>query len=154
MYATSIMDVSFLFAIALTGLVSTVEANESPARERASSIIAQFDIAKDGDAIVLPVTIGIQQYPFFLSVCSTRTIIDKRLRSLLGASVGRIEDPVSLIKFNEFPAFQMKIGSQAFTPSKAVLCGDISDLREYYGHGDEKRGQVHLFAWTRSSEYE
>ena len=134
MSATTAAIWSFLLAVALSAASGAVVANEPLAGQPTGKIVAEFDIAKDGDIIVLPVTIQNKQYPFFLSVATTRTILDERLRPLLGRSVGRVDDPENSLKFDEFPALPMKIGSQSFTPAKPLLCGEFDDLREYYGH--------------------
>lgn len=101
---------------------------------RPAGVIAEFDIAKGGDVIILPVKIGKKQYAFALSTAGERTIFDKRLRPLLGDPVGRIDNSATPSEFEEFPPLSMKIGTESFTAQKPILCGDLTHLREYYGH--------------------
>src|SRR5579863_887206 len=124
--------VALTLAITLGAAVS--RADERLAPEAAPEIIEEFDIAKGGDVIVLPVTIGDEEYPFFLNIASPRTIVDSRLRPLLGKSLGKFDDESTPVRTEQFPALPMKIRSLPFTASAPVLCGDISDLRDYHGY--------------------
>jgi hypothetical protein len=84
-----------LFAVCVVSALRNIAAAvDEPVREPAPpKVIAEFDIAKRGDVIVLPVTIGDRSYRFLLSVASNRTTVDSRLRSLLGKRIEPEREP-------------------------------------------------------------
>ncbi len=101
-----------------------------------------YKIAKHGDAIIIPVTVGGKDFPFYLSTASTRMVFDPRLRDYLGKSTNRFDDPITSGVYDEYPALPLKVGKLEFTPLMPVVCGDIGDLQPFFGH--ECYGEIGL----------
>jgi hypothetical protein len=110
--------------------------NEAAAEPPQHNVLAEFDIAKGGDVVVLPVTIGERSYPFLLSIASYRTSVDSPLRPLLGKRIERDTDQADGIEAasDEFPPIPMRIGEFAFTPAEPIICRSFDRHREYLGH--------------------
>jgi hypothetical protein len=110
--------------------------DEAAAMPTRAQVAAEFDIAKRGDVIVLPVTIGEKAYPFLLSTASTRTVADSRLRPLLGKRIESESEPADPIEsaVDEYPPLSLKIGDLAFVPEKPLICRNLRLDREFLGH--------------------
>src|SRR5260370_3229748 len=123
-----------LFAVCVaSALQNMAAAADEPAQELPlPDIIAEFDIAKGGDVIVLPVTIADRSYPFLLSIANCRTIVDRRLRPLLGQRIEPKGEPADQIEsaVDEYPSLLMKIGEFAFTPTEPLICRTFHRHRE------------------------
>jgi hypothetical protein len=126
----------FLAACAFSALQGISGAADKPAGEPAPpEVIAEFDIAKGGDVIILPVTIADQTYPFLLSLVSQRTVADSRLRPLLGKRIEPNEGAERIAPTaDEYPAIPMQIGKLTFTPEKPIVCLSLKSWQEAVGH--------------------
>jgi hypothetical protein len=67
-----------LFLAAMAPLAAP--AQRADAAERRSSQIAEFDVAPDGDFLILPVTINQHDYPFLVSTGLVTTVIDNKFK--------------------------------------------------------------------------
>jgi len=76
------MDRLFCLAALLVPILAVSACAAAPER-RVVRPVAEFDIAPDGDFIVLPVTIGGRAYPFLLNTGLAATMIDTELRTKL-----------------------------------------------------------------------
>jgi hypothetical protein len=70
-------------SLALVAFLSIVASDLAAAGPRAGQVIAEFEIAPDGDFIRLPVVVDQHEYRFLFSTGMTTTIIDDELRSKL-----------------------------------------------------------------------
>lgn len=108
---------------------------EVPNGMETPQILDEFDIAKGGDLILVPVTIADKPYPFVLATNRDRTFVDIRLRHLLGNPLSTGDGNGPLAHWQEFTPVPMKIGKTAFTAARALQCSDIArPLREVSGH--------------------
>jgi hypothetical protein len=127
--------------IVICGAASVASAQFAPAASGGQpvrdkpGVVVEFEIAKGGDVIVLPVTIAGKEYPFLLEVASARTVVDARLTPLL-ADGSRDGEPRSIEKLpvGELPAVPMKIGNLVFTPARPLVRRDLTAHRETLGH--------------------
>jgi hypothetical protein len=58
-------------------------------RERPQNVIEEFDVAKCGDVLVVPITIQKRKYAFVLDSGSTTSVFDNSLRGLVGKNLGK-----------------------------------------------------------------
>jgi hypothetical protein len=70
-------------SLALVVCLSIIAMEATAAGPRAGQVIAEFEIAPDGDFIRLPVVVDQHEYRFLFSTGMTTTIIDEALRSKL-----------------------------------------------------------------------
>ncbi len=98
-------------------------------------VIAEFDIAKDGQLILLPVQFEGKTYQFFLDTGSTFCVFDESLRDRLGqptetikvATVGKIR------KFKVYAAPEAFLGPLNLKEGKSVMCFDMKMFRQATG---------------------
>jgi len=124
-------------ALVFSGYLSSGRAPVAcAADQQPPQVVEEFNIAKGGDLILLPVTIADEQYPFVLATNCDRTIVDFRLRHLLGNSLGEMEGDKELGHWEEFAPIPMKIGKLEFTASRPLQCANIfpPPVRERFGH--------------------
>lgn len=126
-----------LHIVSLLGILpSSGRAHEPAVALETLSILDEFDIAKRGDLLLVPMTIAGKSYPFVLATNSERTIVDVRLRNLLGKSLGeRTDDTSDVPRWEEFSPVPMKIGKIAVRAAQRLQCANIAMLfGETSGH--------------------
>ena len=111
--------------LTISGFLSSDGARGAAAGDRQPpQVVEEFDIAKGGDLILVPVTIGHDQYPFVLATNCDRTIVDVRLRHLLGKSLGEMDGNGDLAHWEEFAPIPMKIGKLGFSSRFSTSIND------------------------------
>jgi hypothetical protein len=106
------------------------------ARQAQTPLLAEFDIASDGDVLLVPVTIGGQQFQFMVGTNTFFTVFDVRLREQLGLPAGRTtpstsDDGLSVTYF-ESPGGH--VGPLKLPESRRVTYYDLTFLREVTGY--------------------
>ena len=101
-----------------------------------ANVLAEFSVAKDGDYLVVPMTVNGTQYPFMLSTGATTTILDAALRSEVDELVGKIksETPGGEIGYQLYRPRSMSLGLLPFPMESPVACLDLAQIREETGH--------------------
>jgi len=117
-------------------LCSRIIASGQPSARDANRVIEAFDIAKNGDFILLPVSIMGREYQFVLSTAAVRTVVDTRLRQTLGDPIGRRSDATidGELEYAEYEPVPMKIGNGEFTAARELVCSDLAQIRAMTGH--------------------
>ena len=117
-------------------LTSTLRADEARIGVESLAILDEFNICKRGDLILVPVTIGDKSYPFVLATHIEHTIVDVKLRSLLGNSLGeKSDDGAVLGRWEEFAPVPMKIGKISIVTAGPLQCAEIATVvAEHTGH--------------------
>lgn len=117
-------------------------AADRPTAPSGSSVLAESDVAAQGDCIVLPVTIAGKEYPFLLDTGSTNTVVDRELASELGGSVGENvaggADGALVVQF--LRPKPVLIGRIRITPTRPFVSADLTVLRRVAGR--EFRGVI------------
>jgi len=126
--STILMGVLF-FVILLTHGCSDdpMDASNSPAKH---NIIAEFEIAKYGGPILLPVTFLDKEHLFVLDTGSSHTVYDTSLKHELG-EVKKIEKGLTLgspIKAEIYDAPKASLGPLDLKDSNEVICLDLKML--------------------------
>jgi hypothetical protein len=113
----------------ICGILQAPTNPESVQGEDASDVIAKFIIGKDGDEIIVPVTIFGSQELFELDTGTVETLLDGRFRKKLGNPKGKtkIGDSVSDWETDRFDAPLVAVGPFRFTPDCGI-CLDLSKL--------------------------
>jgi hypothetical protein len=117
-------------------LCSRLISSEPPSAPDANRVVAEFDIAKNGDLILLPVSIMGKEYPFVLSTAAARTAVDVRLRRILGEPIGQRSGATAdgKLEYTEYDPVAMKIGNIEFKASRPLVCSDLAHMRAVMGH--------------------
>lgn len=106
------------------------------ARQAQAPLLAEFDIASDGDVLLVPVTIEGQQLQFMVGTNTFFTVFDVRLREQLGLPAGGTEpstaDPGLSVTYIESPGGQ--VGPLELPTSRRVIYYDLTSLREVTGY--------------------
>jgi PDZ domain/Aspartyl protease len=113
-----------------------VYAGSSQSSFDADNIIEQFDVAKAGDVILLPVTFKGNTYSFLLDTGTAITVFDASLESLLGPVIESIEAQTPFggkhLKLHAAP--EAKVGHKTILRSSAVAIDDLRLARESLGY--------------------
>jgi hypothetical protein len=122
-----------LIAAALVALCvilgnSTTARTADETRKSTDALLASCQIPKDGDAIVLPLSVGQKQVLFFLDTGASGTLVDLSLRSVLGEYVatetmGTLKDEV-LVNCYESP--ELSLGNLRLQMGKSVACMSLT----------------------------
>jgi hypothetical protein len=101
-----------------------------------SKVLAEFDVAKYGDVLLLPVTLGDHRLQFLVSTNSTHTIFDSRLRAVLDRPVDDAFANTSegRRKIETFQAPEARVGTLPLELPGQVLYYDLSFVRTTTGH--------------------
>jgi len=96
----------------------------------------EFDIANDGDMIVLPVNIEGQNYEFALDTGCGITVYDTSFRPLLGTPHGDllVTTPNGRVRGEVFTAPVTRLGSHRLANNRGVVILDLSTIRRVSGH--------------------
>jgi len=100
-----------------------------------NEILAEFTIAKNGDAILLPVKFKGKEYSFLLDTGSSHTVLDTSFRLALG-KVKRTEKGITAkgtMDFEIFDAPKAYIGSFNLETCSEVTCLDLKMLNLIVG---------------------
>ena len=121
--------------LVFTGLSVTVGISAEP-EPVAPKLLARFEIPKDGQMIVLPVTMDGKSYPFLVDTGSAYNTFDESLVSLLGKPRESIESKGNdgkMHSVNVYYAPDAKLGDLSFRTGGPVLCVDLDELRQLSG---------------------
>ncbi|MBI5758144.1 MAG: aspartyl protease family protein [Planctomycetales bacterium] len=101
-----------------------------------ANVLAEFSVAKDGDYLVVPMTVNGAQHPFILDTATSTTTLDVALRSEVGESFGKSTGETSSgkIEFQLYRPRSMSLGLIPFPVESPVACIDLAQLREETGH--------------------
>lgn len=100
-----------------------------------ASVIQEFDVAKGGEQILLPVTLKEQDYQFVLDTGSEVTGFDIKLRDHLGGIVqaAKLQTPNGVVRTEIHRAPKATIGKIKLQTSGHVICTDLSGGRHASG---------------------
>lgn len=132
-FAQRIRDAVIAIAVLLVG-------SESIGGTAANS----FRIAKNGNAILLPVDIGSSRHYFVVDTGCTVTVFDARLRSLLGEPTRAVRalTPNGACEMELFVPPTLSIGDQRLEKVKEVSCIDC----KFYEHIGDSDGYLGMDA--------
>jgi hypothetical protein len=129
-----------LIAVALFTLCvilgnSTTARTADEVRKASDTLLGSFPIPKDGDAIVLPISVGQKQVLFVLDTGASDTVVDTSLRSALGDHVttitmGTLKDNVSV---NRYESPVLSLGNLRLQMGKNVACMSLTDFGNAVG---------------------
>jgi hypothetical protein len=102
-----------------------------------AGILASFDIPSDGQVITLPVVLTDgKEYQFLLDTGSAYNTFDKSLESMLGKprqSIKTLGNDGKMHVVHVYYAPDAKLGALSLHQGGAVLCVDLTELREVTG---------------------
>lgn len=99
-------------------------------------LLAEFTTARDGEPILLPLTMGGQTYRFLLDTGANRTTFDESLESLLGQPKETLQVETTdrkIHRMNVYYAPEAFVGPLGLQDAGAVFCVDLTSLREATG---------------------
>ncbi len=98
-------------------------------------VIAEFDIAKEGRLILLPVRFEGKTYQFLLDTGSSVCVFDESFRDRLGqpTKTGKVKTAGEPRKFKVYTAPEAFLGPLNLKESKSVICLDMKMLRQVTG---------------------
>lgn len=117
--------------VALVAVPSWGSAQEPPAADRP---LAQFDVAPDGDALLLPVTLAGKTYLFALDTGAAVTVYDRSLPLGPARGQGTGNTPNGDVSVVMYDAPKASLGPLAFDPGPFVAGADLGRLREATRH--------------------
>ena len=98
--------------------------------ESAEQPIAQFEVAKDGDFLLLPVTVSGTRYSFVLDTGCDVMFYDRSFGELLGESVGEARlNGTQIVAMHNSPAAML--GEISLQTESPVIALDLQRLREF-----------------------
>lgn len=110
----------------------------------AKLVLQQFDVFADGDALLVPVTIRGQDYPFMLDTGTDGILYDTSPGHVLGQRIEtalRITSPGGLEKkIDSYPNPGATLGNIRLSTDEKVFGTDLTRLRQAIGH--EIRGII------------
>ncbi len=114
----------------------TLPLSVSAAAPPMANVLAEFVVARDGEPIVIPVTIQGKSYPFLVDTGATRSYFDQKLRPLLGKGVpggvmtttggGDTRLPLAMPP-------TASVGRLPFPGDQAIVVNDLTPSREARG---------------------
>ena len=126
---------TFVLGIWFSSVANWATAFTPPWDYSASPVIEEFDIARDGDFILLPVTIKGKTHSFILDTGSETTAFDTRLRphliSLTKTSTLRASNGTVQAEMVEPP--DAVLGKLKLRTDKSVICTDFSKVSHVIG---------------------
>ncbi|MHC4624737.1 MAG: aspartyl protease family protein [Planctomycetota bacterium] len=133
---------SGLLSVFLAGLLVLAGCAEEPDACSAGNVLAQFEIPKDAELILVPVTFGQEQYTFMLDTGTTVTCFDNSLRHALGEvkRTGKAMTAAGPMAIETFAAPEAFLGPLNLKDSGEVACTDHSILSLI--DGEEIRGVI------------
>jgi Aspartyl protease/PDZ domain len=98
--------------------------------------LERFEVAKDGDALLLPVTLNARHYCFVLDTGASKTVCDESLRSLLGPAKSRtlIRTADSSSEMVLFEVPDARVGKLPIQEVSTVGIADLTPLRMASGY--------------------
>jgi hypothetical protein len=127
---------SFGFATFIVlGIAHTVVMAAEDESNKDNFLLYSVPIPKNGDAIVLPLTIAGKQMLFLLDTGSTINIFDKSMRDALKTPIGPVKantekDNLTVDTYQPPP---VQLGHSDLRMGESVACMDLSDLRKAIG---------------------
>lgn len=98
-------------------------------------VLAEFDVAPEGDAVLVPVSIGGTEYPFWFSTSRETSSFDEALRPLLGPPVPTwVDTAVGEDTEERYRAPAAAVGSVRLAFPYGVHCRDHSDISRTLGY--------------------
>jgi predicted aspartyl protease len=131
-----------LSAVFLAGLFVAAGCSKEPAASSAQNVLAQFEIPKDAEVILLPVTFRQEQYMFMLDTGTTVTCFDNSLKHELGEvkRTGKAMTAAGPMVIETFAAPEAFLGPLNLKDSGEVACTDHSMLSLI--DGEDIRGVI------------
>lgn len=124
---------SRLVAVAWLCVQATLCPPRLQAAERDDNVIETFDVARDGDVLLVPVAIGDREYRFMLDTAASITTVDKLLESQLEPT-GWSSDYEG--KNNKIYRLMASLVGESHLPieEETAFCLDFTRSRGIYGH--------------------
>lgn len=122
-----------------------------PASQHAApKVLAEFDVAKDGESVIVPVRLDGREYPFLLDTAASLTVFDTSLRSKLGPVRKTVQAATASGKVRRLELFDPPTAS--WGPVKLenagpVACVDLKLFRHILGR--DLRGVLGFAAMKR-----
>ncbi len=112
-----------------TAVGAAGEASDTP------FLLGSFDIPKDGDHIVLPLTVGQHKILFALDTGGSITELDDSLREVLGKPVRTHKSltPNGPAVQRTYEAAKIYLGEHELQTGKSMACADLSGVRKVTG---------------------
>lgn len=120
--------ISLIVALLLSARNRGEEVDSRPQREP----LATFEVARSGDPLILPVSMGGKRYQFVLDSASTFHVFDASLRANLGRRVAHTA-PESPLQADLFRAPSASVGKVPLRNAELVHCLDLTLIRQVIG---------------------
>ena len=125
-------------AAALVLLLTTLRGNadDLAPTPNVARLLAEFQVPRDADELLLPVTFRGDRYLFILDTGSDLTIFDSCFRPHLGNAIrtSRAKTPSGEMRVDLFPSPSARLGELNMQNALPVICTDLSQVREVTGH--------------------
>src|SRR5690349_2739470 len=99
------------------------------AERKGGKVLAEFEIAPDGDFVLLPLVIRQREYRFLVCTALSRSVIDRNLCDELALPVLEPDD-VGGIHAKKRHKLVARLGNNELTFPDGVETGDFSSMRE------------------------
>ena len=148
MLGTAIRILLVAGLVLLSSATGSLRADEQPAspatpaakpettEPRDGNVLAEFEVAKDGDYLLLPVTIQGKTYSFVVDTGATHHVFDVTLRPLLGEPLqqGKVLTTGKSVNASFFTLPDCRIGSVPVRGRLPVMCLDLAWLSQGTGY--------------------
>jgi hypothetical protein len=130
----SYLGVTLLATLLLSTAPGNTHDPRGPAKE--ARVLEEFDVFKDGDLLLVPVSVKGKDYLFALDTGSSVSLYDTSLRHLLGEPKGTETDltPDGAVKLALYDPPQASLGRLALHSATPVAAADLGRLRRVSGH--------------------
>lgn len=131
----SFLRFAMIKVLVLAVLVGSMAAQDTPLAVTGPGVLTQFEIAKGGAAIVVPVTLRDKEYAFLLDTGATHSLYDTSLKPFLGEVV-KTQDVITqggTVKMESFAWPEAFLGPLSLKTDKPVMCADLTMLRQVTG---------------------
>jgi hypothetical protein len=122
------MKPAWLFTTVVLGLLTAWTA-----AQEADPVLASFEVARDGDALVLPVRLDSKTYSFLVDTGTTFNCFDRCLLAAKPLKKTELEAPDGPITLELFPPPQATIGALKLQSDQSVVGMDFEKLRQGTG---------------------
>jgi Aspartyl protease/PDZ domain len=97
--------------------------------------VDEFEVAGDGDALLLPVTLDGKTHLFLLDTGTTHTVFDKSLESTLGHPIdhGTATTPNGVVRLTLYRLPKARVGTTPLETGSTVSVLDLTSLRAWSG---------------------
>jgi hypothetical protein len=125
-----------IFTCFLLLLPVAIRAEDQRPTVPAKNVLEEFDVGKNGDFIIVPITIGQKKYSFVLDTGSNTSMFDQSIRGILGGKIGDVagETPTGEVTVAIHKSPKASLGHLDFEEEAPVALLDLSSIAPHTGY--------------------